>query len=113
MYYLYNLKEVTPTNYIVGGVHYKPFDEEDGLGKTAEQLRENGILVDTIPQGNGSGQFKLEEMHVNPLTKDIWYEYLDKDLTQEELFQQANQKVSVLEKTVADLEFQLMMGGIL
>lgn len=30
-------------------IHYMPFDKENGLGKTPEQLKKEGILVDKIP----------------------------------------------------------------
>jgi hypothetical protein len=34
----------------VGLIHYLPFDEEQGLGKTEEELLQKGLLVDSIPE---------------------------------------------------------------
>lgn len=99
-------------NDIVTMTHNMPFDENYGLGKTKEELDEMGFFVDLIPPlesiAGKTGYYRFDHT-----SNTVQVEYIDRELTQEELFQQANQKVSVLEKTVADLEFQLMMGGIL
>lgn len=65
----------------IGMVHYMPFDEKDGLKKTAEELRKTGILVDSLPveKAIDGKQAILKYDGVN-----LFYEYIDRPLTPEE-----------------------------
>lgn len=91
-------------------IHYMPFDTEHGLNKTAEELEQEGILVDSIPEPE-EVEGKDPVLYCNPETKELWYEYEDIPKTEEEI--QA-EKVESLEQSIAELTMAMtmMMGGI-
>lgn len=71
--------ETSKVNYI----HYMPFDGKHGLGKTQEQLEQEGVLVDSIPEpqiieGKNPIMYYSKE-------KGIFYEYEDIPKSKEEL----------------------------
>ncbi|WPS86886.1 hypothetical protein SMD22_20655 [Brevibacillus halotolerans] len=69
-------------NGVVTFVHYMPFDEVNGLGKSSEKLQTTGLLVDSIPQPEVNG--KIPKLFINPKTQELWYEYTDRPLSPEE-----------------------------
>ncbi|OAJ73534.1 hypothetical protein AYJ08_13965 [Brevibacillus sp. SKDU10] len=69
-------------NSVVTFVHYMPFDEVNGLGKSSEELQTTGLLVDSIPQPEANG--KIPKLFINPKTQELWYEYTDRPLSPEE-----------------------------
>ncbi len=81
-------KKETDIKFFVSGVHYQPFDNANGLGKTKETLEAEGcIFVEKLlePTINNNSIFKL---YINPLTKEQWYEYSDIPKTEIELLKQ-------------------------
>lgn len=62
-------------------IHYQPFHTIHGLPQ--EQI-EAGVLLDNPPEPAEEQPYKSAFMYVNPLTSDVWYEYVDRELTQEE-----------------------------
>lgn len=74
MIFLYGFEMISPQKWRVPGVHLKPFDEVDGLHKTAEELEQTGILVESVPEPNVS-EGQSASLFINPETKDMWYEY--------------------------------------
>ncbi len=64
--------------------HYKPFDLKHGLGKTEEELLEEGILVDELPTKPEPVVGKKNLLYINPLR----WEYVDRPLTQKEKLNQ-------------------------
>lgn len=50
MIYLSDFKEVESGKFLVGYKHFYPFDEKIGLGKTIDELEEDGLLVDSLPE---------------------------------------------------------------
>jgi hypothetical protein len=59
--------------------------EFDSMEEVPENLRENGLFVDNTPSApEGIPQYKISKLYVNPATKDLWYEFVDRPLTQDE-----------------------------
>ena len=59
----------------VNFIHYLPFDEVEGLGKTEEELLETGFLLDEIPEPEGiEGKNAIAYYTAE---KGFWYEYVD------------------------------------
>lgn len=79
--------------------HHKPFHKKHGLGKTIEQLEQEGILVDSIPEPEQI-EGKQAILYCNPDTKELWYEYEDIPKTDEDLQQE---KIQALEQSIAEL----------
>ena len=88
----------------VGFVHNKPFDKVHGLGKTEEELRQIGALVDEIPEPEQI-EGKIAVMYYNPQTNSFYYEYIDRPLTPEEEIQQ---RIELMQKVLDDL----LLGGM-
>ncbi|UED76110.1 hypothetical protein [Brevibacillus sp. DP1.3A] len=97
MIFLGSFVKVNETKFAVGFTHYAPFDEKDGLGKNEQELRAEGILVESLPTPSLSDETKVPVLFVNPTTGETWFEYQDRPLTLQE--QQA--------KKILQLEEQL------
>lgn len=54
--------------------HFKPFDPKHGLGKTEEELREIGVLVESIPEPE---QIAGKEAVLKYDGTSLYYEYVD------------------------------------
>lgn len=81
----------------------KPFDLKDGTHKTQEEMERDGFFIDEIPlPQNVPG--KSHKRYFNPLTREIYYEYIDKVKTQDELVRE--ELMSQFEYTL-DLDFRL------
>lgn len=93
----------TENRAIVNFIHYYPFDEVDGLGKTAEELGQTGILVESVPQETIQPG-KLSVLYVNPQTKELWYEYIDVPLSAEERIAQLEKENAELRKVNLDTQ---------
>ncbi|MBA7465932.1 hypothetical protein ES707_01104 [subsurface metagenome] len=74
----------------VGVIHYKP-ERLTAEQKAKAILIENDALpkVDILPA-------KSAILYLNPQTKELWYEYEDRPLTQEELLTEISQKLTAL-----------------
>lgn len=88
----------------VGFVHHVPFDEEHGLGKNEEELRQIGALVDTVPEPEQIAG-KIPVMYYNPQTNSVYYEYIDKPLTPEE---EMRQRIELMQQALDSL----LLGGM-
>ena len=81
-------------------IHHMPFDKEYGLGKSKEELEaEGGVFVDTLPEpenipGKGANMKFVDG--------EIVFEYVDRELTQEE-------KIEGIQLENADLMLQNAM----
>ncbi|WP_017728484.1 hypothetical protein [Halalkalibacterium ligniniphilum] len=104
MIYLSNLKLVNGTVFSVGFIHYFPFNEEFGLGKSVEELEGNGVLVESIPE-SFKQIGKRSVLHVDVNTKDLWYEYIDNDPILDD-------KVDLLEKENISLKLAFIEQDI-
>ena len=86
----------------VGFVHNMPFHEQHGMGKTQEELQQIGALVDDIPEPEQI-EGKNAVLYYNPETNSVYYEYIDRPLTDQERIEQ-------LEKAI--LELTMLLGGV-
>lgn len=74
-------------------IHNQPYHEKHGLSE--ERIKE-GIEVDSVPKSDNK-EGKKAVVYINPQTKEIWYEYEDKKLSEED-------RISELEKRIKELE---------
>ncbi|HBF0485199.1 TPA: hypothetical protein KRL75_002546 [Clostridioides difficile] len=107
--YLTGLEHKEGDIYKVNLIHYMPFDTKNGLGKTVEELELNGVLVDEITEVEQKEGFSTT-MYVNKKTKEITYEYVEIPLTTE---QQILKSLKNLEQDNANINYSLMMGGLI
>jgi hypothetical protein len=99
--------KVNNENNVVEFVHYHPFDEKYGLGKTVEELQAEGMLVDSIPEPvaqEGKGHI----LKYNPSDKTFYYEYFDLPKTVEEQLEGANNKIALMQQALDEL----LLGGM-
>lgn len=84
----------------VVAVHFVPFDPVHGLGKTKEELEaEGGVFVESVPEPeNRPGKAPVLKYSEE---KGLYYEYVNRPLTQEEI---AAQQMDYL----VDLDFRLL-----
>lgn len=97
-------------------VHYCPFDEENGLNKTKEQLEAEGVLVEQIPEAEQREGF-YPELRVNKETKEVFYEYIKIEVQPIQMTEEQKQlkelKDKIAEQDQAILELtSLVTGGI-
>ena len=85
----------------VGFIHHMPFDLRNGMGKTEQELLQIGALVDDIPEPEQI-EGKNAVLYYNPETNSVYYEYIDRPLTDQERIEQ-------LEKAI--LEITMLLGG--
>ncbi|KZE55782.1 hypothetical protein AV540_00060 [Brevibacillus parabrevis] len=95
MIFLGNLVKVSDTKFSVGLTHYAPFDEKDGLGKNEQELKAEGLLVESLPTPNPPSEAMIPLLFANPETGETWFEYQERPWTLQE--QQA-QKIIQLEQ---------------
>ncbi|SFA69984.1 hypothetical protein [Clostridium frigidicarnis] len=84
MIFLAQLKPINSKNSIVGYIHYDPFNDEYGLNESVDNLKKEGIIIDSIPKPSLIKN-KVPELHVNPETNEVWYEYSEIPKSDEEL----------------------------
>jgi hypothetical protein len=85
----------------VGFIHHMPFHESNGMGKSEQELLQIGALVDDIPdpeQVDG----KVPVLYYNPQSNSVYYEYVDRPLTEQE-------RITQLEQAI--LEMTMLLGG--
>lgn len=98
----------------VSWTHHKPFDEKYGLGKTREELEQTGVFVETMPEFE-ERIGKIPVRKVNFETMTIYYDFVDRPLSREELVEKqvfelqqtqksASQKYAELDKTSTDID---------
>lgn len=86
----------------VGFVHNMPFHPEHGLGKSEVELRQIGALVENVPEPEQI-EGKVGVLYYNPETNEVYYEYIDRPLTEQE-------RIGQLEQAI--LELTMLLGGI-
>ena len=89
-------------------IHHMPFDKEYGLGKSKEELEaEGGIFVDSVqePENRPGKSAVLKYSGANGL----YYEYIDREMTQEEKMIELQQKYDLMQSALDELIF----GGML
>lgn len=94
-------EQINPNQQRVIGVHNFPYgNPELGIEPIPQEELENGILVEDFVEPLSS-ENKITQVYINPLTKEIWAEYLDRPLTLEEKLTEATNKILVQEKQLA------------
>lgn len=106
--FLGNFEKVNDTKWIVGLVHYCPFDTEAGLGKTETQLNQVGLLVEqsVIPEPIMQINKKARLLY-NSISSSLYYEYTDVPLSGEQELQLLKDKVLLMQGVIDEL----LMGG--
>lgn len=80
--------------------HYMPFDETYGLGKTEDELKQDGYLVDTIPGYEGEvPEGKIPEVRYDG--ENFSWVMVDKPKSREE---DLNETIESLKARIAELE---------
>lgn len=90
--------------------HYMPFDRYHGLGKTREELEQEGTLVESVPEPEQTKE-KSAILHCNPQTKELWYEYEDIPKTNEELLQEELLQLKQRQEATDAAILQLLIEG--
>lgn len=93
------------TNGIAESIHYKPFDSQLGLDKTKEQLLQEGILVETIPEPEQIGD-KVPILKYNGTS--LYYEYQDAPIDE---MMALKKQVAEQEQAIMELTALLSGGG--
>ena len=85
----------------VGFIHHMPFDLRNGMGKSEQELLQIGALVDDIPEPEQI-EGKVPVLYYNPQSNSVYYEYVERPLTEEERLAQLEQAI---------LELTMFLGG--
>lgn len=120
MYFLYLTKKISDTDYIIEGIHNDPFGE-NGMGKTEEELKSYGFIVESLPLANDT-KWTSPVLHINPQTYELWYTYEEmnygRDLQIENLKQentQLKEQLALQDSAIldlADIVSRLSSGGV-
>ena len=70
-----NIYVETDENFRVTKIHRMPFDPNNGMGYTREELEKKGFFVDEIPDPVNQTGRRAIAMY-NPDTKSVYYEYV-------------------------------------
>ncbi|WP_205613341.1 hypothetical protein [Clostridium sporogenes] len=97
MIFLSRLTKITNEKYSIGYIHYMPFNEKHGLGKTKEELEQEGILLESIIEPKQI-EGKQATMYWNPIEGKIFYEYEDIPKSKEETLEE---KIKTLTENLA------------
>jgi hypothetical protein len=109
MIFIKELYKVTEDKYKIGFIHYMPFDETNGLGKTKEELLQTGALVE-LPQEPQPQEGKIPVMYYNSVNNTAYYEMEDIKPQPKTKEEQLQDQVDQLALTVLQLQSQI--GGV-
>lgn len=82
-----NIYIETDENFRVTKIHRMPFDPNNGMGYTREELEKKGFFVNEIPEPKNQIGKRSIAMY-NPDTKSIYYEYVNVNLSDKERVEQ-------------------------
>lgn len=100
---------ITETKHRVMGVHYFPYGDEGlGIEPLSEMEIANNILVEDVAEPLKEPT-KNPIHYINPISKEQWYEYVDRPLTTEEQLQEANKRIDLMQQALDEL----LLGGAL
>jgi hypothetical protein len=85
--------------------HFFPFDEKLGLGKSREELEQEGFFVDSIPEPQEI-EGKIPVLKFNGT--ELYYEYVDRPLTPEEELEQLKERIEIMQQAMDEL----LLGGM-
>jgi hypothetical protein len=94
----------------VSFTHNMPFHPSYGLGKTQDELEQEGVLLESIPVPEHREGFS-SVMKYDPTTKTVFFDYEVevKPISNEEELQQIKQKQELMQQAIDELIF----GGAL
>lgn len=77
MIYLFDFEDVYGTGemFKIKGIHYKPFDDKHGFGKTKEELLKKGFLVESIPEKPRDRENEVPVLHYVKSQDKLMYRY--------------------------------------
>ena len=78
-----NIYIETDENFRVTKIHRMPFDPNNGMGYTREELEKKGFFVEEVPEAVNKTGKRAIAMY-NPDTKSIYYEYANIALSDKE-----------------------------
>lgn len=104
MIYLSDLKEIETNIFKVNSIHYMPFDLENGLNETRENLEKHGVFIDFLPS-NEEHQGKKEILYFNKEKNEAFYKYEDIPKSEEDI---QKEKINKLENE--NVEFKLALA---
>ena len=91
MILLGNLKKINDENFLVGFRYYNALNDgckiEDIIGNN-----ELYVLANELPE-EMYYENKSSELHVNPKTKEVWYEYMEISKTDEQITKETIEKL--------------------
>ncbi|KZE41140.1 hypothetical protein AV540_25685 [Brevibacillus parabrevis] len=94
---------VTDVKAVINFQHFMPFDKHHGLGKTEEELKTTGALVDSIPEPLYQDG-KQPVLYINPKTKELLYEYADIPSPEEDRITQLEKETTEIKKANLDTQ---------
>lgn len=97
-------------NIMTGFIHNQPFDSKYGLGKTREELLQEGILVESIPEPE---QIEGKSPVLKYNGTEIYYEYIDASVDEMAALknQLAEQSQKLAEQEQAIMELTTLLAG--
>ncbi|APH23809.1 hypothetical protein [Clostridium botulinum] len=122
MIFLGELKKIEENKIKAKFIHYMPFDNVYGLHKTKEELEQEGILIENIPEPKYI-ENKQAIMYWNPADKQIFYEYEDipdyeenipksKEEIQEERIEKLENDITILQNNSIEQKYNELMKGV-
>ncbi|MBS4195322.1 hypothetical protein [Lederbergia citri] len=96
-------------------IHNMPFDEKYGLGKTEQELRKTGILVESIPEAEQvTGKVPVLKYD----GENLYYDYIDAPISEDERFNQLqNELGNILFESAKDKarinDLEMQQGNLL
>lgn len=82
-----NIYIETDENFRVTKIHRMPFDPNNGMGYTREELEKKGFFVEEIPEAKVQVGKRAIAMY-NPDTKSVFYEYIGTPMSDKERVEQ-------------------------
>lgn len=92
-----NIYIETDENFRVTKIHRMPFDPNNGMGYTREELERKGFFVDEVPSPQNYVGKRSVAMY-NPDTKSIYYEYVTIPMSNKD-------RIKALENALDSLSF--------
>lgn len=89
-------------------IHFKPFDSIYGMGKTKEELEQEGYLIEEPLKEHIEG--KEAVLKRNPQTNTFYYDYVDRPLSDEEKMKQLEERNARNEQAI--IELTALVGGM-
>jgi hypothetical protein len=97
-------------NETVKYIHYMPLDDSYGLGKSEEELKETGYLVDEIPEPQIKEGF-ISIAKYNKKENKVWYEYEVEEEKEEDSIKEVKAQMQGLQQALAEVTLMMMGGG--